>query len=171
VLKDELVSEDELSCLNMLGVSLRGTGDCTPLNGLDLGGGVGAVGPPVGVVVAGGRPPMLCLCLMGSAGGRLSLVVVGLCRRSAASVELGVVAELVLLVGDIRSEVGDDVERKSRSSRLPLDCALLKEILMNKTHVLMRLGKLSAINSDLYQEMEKIIYWLRSRTYLYEKKN
>ena len=41
------------------------------------------------------------------------------------SVELGVVAELVLLVGDIRSEVGDDVAKKSRSKRFPLDCALL----------------------------------------------
>ena len=27
-LKDELVKDEELSCLNMLGVSLRGTGDC-----------------------------------------------------------------------------------------------------------------------------------------------
>ena len=44
--------------------------------------------------------------------------------QSLPSVELGVVAELVLLVGDIRSEVGGDVEKKSRSSRFPLDWAL-----------------------------------------------
>ena len=57
---------------------------CTPLQGLlaDLGGGVGAGMPPVGVDAE--LPIILCLCLTGNAGGKLSLVVVGLCKRSAA---------------------------------------------------------------------------------------
>ena len=58
---------------------------CTPLHGRlpDLGGGVGAGAPPVGVdeVLL---TIILCLCLTGNAGGKLSLVVVGLCKRSAA---------------------------------------------------------------------------------------